>query len=583
MKALNNKHPIETKSPSDTMICPKSYKDFRKQIQDYIPESDYNCVSDVFDQLQKLNISLQEALTLPIEELFTMIQGKSKMFSQNINKVFTFYKEISKEFTINVINIYTDLRKCTSTDQLISLLDIKNLMGNLDLQFLKDIKIPIKIDQESQSSKYQEFFRIYQNYLNLYNNVLQIDCKTCQTDHYVGWKVHWDLVLDFVKSHIQHQSFQVLDVLLILGGPKSGKSLTMYLVAVFLLKFVKLIRPQHSKFYFCKDIAKIIQIDCRDISQQQPLQKLQILYLQIAAHIHQTEQQKQQAKRVDIATISSMIQQMFQEAKCCYIITWDDIEYLFQNTDFYSYKLIGNFIKLIMVCDNSPCQHIVAGSSSVALLSILSDIPVNGNSLLRCQHAIVTKFQASDFELSILFDQIFDETNELSKAKITEIIKQVLQQYELSQNCADFERSKAELLPLVAQKRCENAEKFGKIAQKGRDLKNELEPLNPVLKFLMGQLIENCEKIIINIIRQKALCRINEILPIHQQWSECVISIYYNIQQISTPSMILIINTAKYQRYLFTNDQNMNQMIKQESYQNNYILVIQKTTSAVSI
>ncbi|CAL6022577.1 Hypothetical_protein [Hexamita inflata] len=362
------------------------------------------------------------------------------MFSQNINKVFTFYQEISKEFTINVINIYTDLRKCTSTDQLISLLDIKNLMGNLDLQFFKDIKIPIKIDQESQSSKYQEFFRIYQNYLNLYNNVLQIDCKTCQTDHYVGWKVHWDLVLDFVKSHIQHQSFQVLDVLLILGGPKSGKSLTMYLVAVFLLKFVILIRPQHSKLYFGQDIAKIIQINCRDISLQQPLQKLQILYLQIAAHIHQTEQQKQYAKWVDIATISSMIQQMFQEAKCYYIITWDDIEYLFQNTDFYSYKLIGNFIKLIMVCDNSPCQHIVAGSSSVALLSILSDIPVNGNSLLRCQHAIVTKFKAPDFELSILFDQIFKETNDISKAKITEIIKQVLQQYELSQNCADFDQ-----------------------------------------------------------------------------------------------------------------------------------------------
>ncbi|CAL6080968.1 Hypothetical_protein [Hexamita inflata] len=439
MKALNNKHPIETKIQSDTMVYPKSYNDVLKQIQDYIPE-DYNCVSDVFNQLQKQNIGLQEALTLPIEKLFTMIQGKSKLFSQNINKVFTFYKEISKEFTINVINIYTDLRKCTSTDQLISLLDIKNLMGNLDLQFLKDIQLPIKIDQESESSKYQEFIRIYQNHLNFYNNVLKIDCKTCQTDHYVGWKVHWDLVLDFVKSHIQHQSFQVLDVLLILGGPKSGKSLTMYLVAVFLLKFVKLIRPQHSKLYFCKEIAKIIQIDCRDFSSQQPLQKLQTLYFQIAAHIHQTELQKQEANQVDIATISSMIQQMFKEAQCYYIITWDEIQCLFQNTDFYSYKLIGNFIKLIMVCDNSPCQHIVAGSSSVALLSILQDIPVNGNSLLRCQHAIVTTFQAPDYELSILFDQIFKETNDISKAKIIDIIKQVLQQYELSQNCADFDQ-----------------------------------------------------------------------------------------------------------------------------------------------
>ncbi|CAL6061150.1 Hypothetical_protein [Hexamita inflata] len=90
----------------------------------------------------------------------------------------------------------------------------------------------------------------------------------------------------------------------------------------------------------------------------------------------------------------SHIETMFQTAKFYLVVTWDDIQVLNDNDlkeDSSIHELLlSGFLKNIMITVNSPCQHIAAGSLSVAILTILKKIPVNGRSIMNCKQAIVT-------------------------------------------------------------------------------------------------------------------------------------------------------------------------------------------------
>ncbi|CAL6074230.1 Hypothetical_protein [Hexamita inflata] len=261
---------------------------------------------------------------------------------------------------------------------------------------------------------------------------------------YIGWRVHWNTVTDFVKCHLQGHAYQSLDVLWILGGPKSGKTATMYLVSMFMTYFVRYLHPQCPRPDFCQNITRIISLDCvkcpqKDVTVDQTtlfLTRIQWIYNQISNHIYQNPQQIAEVNNANYSyKVIAAIQNMLEKAQCYYVISWDEIQCLVADLSFVDQQAFGNFFKVIMIVITAPCQHIVAGSSSEVLLTILKQVPQNGRSLMRCSHAVLTACEDTDENMQLLIQHLDENCNDKA---VMQLFRNVQLQHNLNFACADL-------------------------------------------------------------------------------------------------------------------------------------------------
>ncbi|CAL6078059.1 P-loop_containing nucleoside triphosphate hydrolase [Hexamita inflata] len=386
----------------------QSYDEFYWQIKKVVNSQQFNIVQDLFLYFEDQGMRINLLLNMPEQAFLEIIIAENLKGSlQCALKIFKYYEEISYN-TIIGMSSYQNLSLVQNSEDFLNQFkinvpeynDSQNTQLNERLSKLSITQLQSCQLDSFSAEEIITFQRYCSYYYDLQQNVIKIVQIDQLTDNYIGWQAHWETVIQFVSSHIQGRSYQAFNVLLILGDPKSGKSLTMYLVAVFMLSFVGILRHQDSKPYFCQDIVKIIRLDCRQASDLSLILKLKWVYEQISKYIFQTDLQKTEVK--DEQSLSCMIlfvQRLFQKAKCYYIVTWDDIQCMFDNLSQKQEQTMGKLLKIVMICDSTPCQHIAAGSLSVGLLAILKEVPVNGNNFLRCQHAVNTAFQASDLQL----------------------------------------------------------------------------------------------------------------------------------------------------------------------------------------
>ncbi|CAL6057186.1 Hypothetical_protein [Hexamita inflata] len=260
---------------------------------------------------------------------------------------------------------------------------------------------------------------------------------------YIGWRVHWNTVTDFVKCHIQGRVYQNYDVLWVLGGPKSGKTATIYLVSMFMTYFVKFTRPQRPRSDFCQNITKIIYLACLNCAKIKDcgkkvllLKRMQWMYSEISKHIDQRTDIKQQIETSsDAYLVIEAIKNMLEKAQCYYVISWDEIQCLVVDLSLVDQQAFGNFFKVIMIVITAPCQHIVAGSSSEVLLTILKQVPQNGRSLMRCSHAVLTTCEDTDENMQLLIQHL-DSTCDVQV--VMQMFRNVQLEHNLNFACADL-------------------------------------------------------------------------------------------------------------------------------------------------
>ncbi|CAL5994520.1 Hypothetical_protein [Hexamita inflata] len=257
---------------------------------------------------------------------------------------------------------------------------------------------------------FEQFKNACQKYTSMFDSVISTVDSNNKLTHFIGWQTHWETVIQFVRTHITGDSYQANDLLCVAGAPKSGKSSTMHLAAIFMMNFVSMIRPQQKNRLFCQNITKLIEIDCASYSGLIFIDKLKGIYSYVSAYIFQTQEQLTQVQ--EAVTVSKMfvyLYELFVNALCYCVVTWDDIQKLhitksgnvtqkISEQDAYSF---GCFIKSVMVSLNTPCQHIMTASHSEYLHSILKVVPVNGYSILKNQHVVITSNQdnAQDLQL----------------------------------------------------------------------------------------------------------------------------------------------------------------------------------------
>ncbi|CAL6009782.1 Hypothetical_protein [Hexamita inflata] len=313
-----------------------------------------------------------------------------------------------------------------------------------------------QLDLRQFKAEMSLFSKACLKYSQLYDNILIInfaDSNENITLYYVGWQIHWETVIDFVQSHILSDSYQPFDLLCSLGDPRSGKTSSMELSAIFMSFFVHMIRPQCKNDFFCQNFTKIIRIDCLQFVTYELIGKLERIYELILLSIPQTQQQiltfQSHVKLKNVPAILGSIQDMFVKAKCYFVVNWDEAQTLNYVQDQSDTKNItniskkdqialGQFYKNVMICINSPCQHLMAASLSVALLSILSAIPVNGRGIMRCNQAIVTSFQDDDSMLLCVNNLVHRKEKE--RQTILQCAKAVLLLKQMTYTCANLDQ-----------------------------------------------------------------------------------------------------------------------------------------------
>ncbi|CAL5979521.1 Hypothetical_protein [Hexamita inflata] len=395
------------------------------------------------------------------------------------------YKQISIEFQIDLTSPFKDISKL-DTAELLYELEInklltlnqptKNILLNIPINQLinkqilfenrrhKECKYDISINSEYQNRKnfiftenlpdidVEQFNNACTQYALSYDSIL---CFTVASEQekleYVGWQKHWETVIDFVENHILGDTYQTFDLLCILGGPKTGKTASMYLTAVFMLNFVPMIRPQSENTFFSQQKTKLIRIDCKEYGMYELHLKLEKIYYKIEGHLPQTQKQLQKfqllVNKQNISEILGAILDMLITAHCYLVITWDEI----QNLNFFGNikisdndeYILGCFYKSLMVSQNSPCQHLMSASFSVALLTILKAVPENGRSILRCKQSIVTSWCDDQSQLKLIkkirANKYFDsQLNVISISKIFNFAVSALLQNKLPITCANL-------------------------------------------------------------------------------------------------------------------------------------------------
>ncbi|CAL6022203.1 Hypothetical_protein [Hexamita inflata] len=446
----------------------KDVKQFLAQMKIYINQQHMKNLEKLLNNLEILDFS--EFLDCSISKLSKDYRLSSPEASF-IHKYLQFYRAISGIIPIQIQLEYKDITNISMQELLEELMaHTKYNPDKSTVKILKTLKIEtlfnMKIIEEQRlvtkrQNKFDiinleklyecklsqveiaDFSKSCQQYAVMYNNVLQLQQKV----GYVGWQQHWETIIDFVSTHLTGNSFQKFDLLCSLGGPKSGKSITMFLSAVFMMNFVRIIRPQIQQDCFCQNICKLIQINCDDITGT-VLQKMKQIYLIISASIMQSEYQLLDIRdNLSLNNVLNAIKTMLMEARCYFVISWDEMQTLFgiycdkkerppqEKLSTFDYNLMNSFIKTMMVSQNSPCQHLAAGSLSVALLDILDAIPGNGYCVKRCQHAIVTS--TAD---SMLYLRLVNKVRNLPKIEQDNILSIAMGELQngLSLTCADL-------------------------------------------------------------------------------------------------------------------------------------------------
>ncbi|CAL5986738.1 Hypothetical_protein [Hexamita inflata] len=202
-------------------------------------------------------------------QIDTSVSEQSAEFLQSY---LIYYQAISIKSTIKLTANYQDISALTTTKELITLLkDQENLSQQfidflleqslddlIDKNILLQNRLVInhrKISSEKLSSDPKNFIKLYnfnynilvkfnedisnlvnicQRYSQRYDSILILgDEMNIKNDmHYIGWQKHWEIVIEFVESHILGHSYQLYDLLCILGDPKSGKTASMELSGI---------------------------------------------------------------------------------------------------------------------------------------------------------------------------------------------------------------------------------------------------------------------------------------------------------------------------------------------------------------
>ncbi|CAL6009780.1 Hypothetical_protein [Hexamita inflata] len=454
------------------------------------------CSIDVYKNLDKiLQLSELNGLT-NILELCNLNEKELKelqlkhLDANYLYKYLNYYKDISVPFKICMKTEYYDISQLTVEQLLFQLEQQVNLKEQaqdlklwykfkeqlcamklcevIDFQILKQNRferqnemykvkdVCRQLDLRQFKAEMSLFSKACLKYSQLYDNILIInfaDSNENITLYYVGWQIHWETVIDFVQSHILSDSYQPFDLLCSLGDPRSGKTSSMELSAIFMSFFVHMIRPQCKNDFFCQNFTKIIRIDCLQFVTYELIGKLERIYELILLSIPQTQQQiltfQSHVKLKNVPAILGSIQDMFVKAKCYFVVNWDEAQTLNYVQDQSDTKNItniskkdqialGQFYKNVMICINSPCQHLMAASLSVALLSILSAIPVNGRGIMRCNQAIVTSFQDDDSMLLCVNNLVHRKEKE--RQTILQCAKAVLLLTQMTYTCANLDQ-----------------------------------------------------------------------------------------------------------------------------------------------
>ncbi|CAL5988992.1 Hypothetical_protein [Hexamita inflata] len=420
---------------------------------------------------------------MTINEIMQIDTSVSEQSAEFLQSYLIYYQAISIKSTIKLTSNYQDISALTTTKELITLLkDQENLSQQfidflleqslddlIDKNILLQNRLVInhrKISSEKLSSDPKNFIKLYnfnynilvkfnedisnlvkicQRYSQMYDSILILgDEMNIKNDmHYIGWQKHWEIVIEFVESHILGHSYQLYDLLCILGDPKSGKTASMELSGIFMMNFVRMIRPQAQKRLFCQNKVILVKIDCVNMLHQPLFQKMSTIYKQINALIPQTKQHQLAFEILinnqNLSGVLLVFENIFLEAKCYYVIIWDEMQCLnyvgsnkISDDDEFS---IGCFYKTSMVSQRSPCQHLMSGSLSVALLTILKAIPENGRSILRCEQAIVTSFEDNENQLLLIqiwynvmkmtLNNFFNKRAQLQKIKVYRQLVQI--------------------------------------------------------------------------------------------------------------------------------------------------------------
>ncbi|CAL6106507.1 Hypothetical_protein [Hexamita inflata] len=233
---------------------------FKQQIQQFVKPGDYEGVCNIFDTYNEKNmqtktqIDFQEILQFSKQEIVTIL-GAHYLVSYTVKQYLSLYSALShpesESFPLEISSF--DSRS------------ISLMVGNEVIPF-------------------------------------------------IDWRVHWNTVTDFVKCHLQGHAYQSLDVLWILGGPKSGKTATMYLVSMFMTYFVRYLRPQCYQLVFCKSITRIISLDCVKCPQKDVTVDQTTLFLTM-------DLQSNIKSHLLNSTVNSLSQQcqLFLQSNCSHI------------------------------------------------------------------------------------------------------------------------------------------------------------------------------------------------------------------------------------------------------------------------
>ncbi|CAL6022255.1 Hypothetical_protein [Hexamita inflata] len=458
-------------SPEDSMDA----QQFLVQLKQNVHQKHHNNISKLLSNNLKFmqctdfeNICKYSIEQLALQFDFNFIDAR--FLQQFLN----YHGSISRKFNLKIFSKYEDILKLTVL-QLINQLR-KNQLFNISDETAKQFQRlqinqlvdPQKLAQHRISFKgldqvkplqdfavteylpdvlrqYSDRFKLaVYDYETLYNSALNFTSDFHkQGVQYVGWQTHWDTIIEFVKSHILGTSYQSLDVLCALGGPKSGKTASMYISAVFLLVFVNIIRPQTQSEYFCQKRPKIIEINCLDLKGSL-IYKLKQVYTQLSNSINLSSNLKKIQNSNDILDVMAAIEDAFKNANNYFLVLWDEIQVLYQEileSKVSEELLLNQFIKGIFIVNNTPCQHIIAGSLSEALISILNAVPVNGCGLLRCRHAILTSETDTENQLKCVEKLMLrDRFTRVDQINVLKITKEVLESHNLQITCANLDQ-----------------------------------------------------------------------------------------------------------------------------------------------
>ncbi|CAL6018957.1 Hypothetical_protein [Hexamita inflata] len=318
---------------------------------------------DNLDQILRLNQSfcnfnqINEYSIDDIQKIFNFNFCDAKNFKYYLQ----FYQNISSQSQAFIKRAYL---KINALDTPSIIREINNIFPiNLQLQKklsqltchelnnLEQSDLTIK-GLTSEESIY--FCQIRLQYNNLYQKVLSVyENASNQYYQYIGWETHWEAVIDFVRSHLLHESKKQYDILYILGSSQSGKSSIIAISAAFILPFICMTHQQLNKKQFCQNVTKIVHIDFKPYSEFSLINKIKQIYYIFSKQIEYNELLTSEVKLSnEIEAVVNSIYNMFSNTKCYYAIIWDNCQVLNNNLTSSQKIFVSNFFKNLI---SSPC------------------------------------------------------------------------------------------------------------------------------------------------------------------------------------------------------------------------------------